>query len=116
MPRTAKASDMRHKVKVYEQVNIRDEQTGKLKQVWKYSHSIWCKPSTIFREQLETVVSGAETLRNRLEFETRYPVNLNSNHRIVYNNEMFRVSIVGDTSGTHDIVRFLAESLEDGGA
>lgn len=116
MSRTARASDMRHKVKVYKQVNIRDNKTGKIRQAWMYDFSIWCKPSTIFREQLEASVSGAETLRNRIEFETRYPTKLTTRNRIVFNDEMFRVSIVGDTDGLHDTVRFLAEALEDGGA
>ena len=114
LARGIKASDMRDKVKVYEQVNVSVD--GRTVQEWKYKFSIWCRERTIFREQLETVVSGAETLRNRLEMETRYPTKLNTRHRVVFNNEMYRVSIVGDTDGTHDTVRFLAKSLEDGGA
>lgn len=116
MSRTARASDMRHKVKAYKQVNVRDSETGKIKQMWKYDFYLWCKPSTVFREQLQASVSGAKTLRNRIEFETRYPTRLTTRNRIVYNNEMFEVSIVGDTEGTHNTVRFLAEALEDGGA
>ena len=114
MARKARSSDMRDKVNVYKQVNVVVD--GKVEQMWLYDFSIWCRERTIFREQLETIVSGAETLRNRLEMETRYPTKLNTTHRIVYKNEMFRVSIVGDTDGTHDRVRFLAEALEDGGA
>lgn len=114
MARRARASDMRDKIKVYKQVNI--VENGTVVQRWIHDFDLWCRERTIFREQLETIVSGAETLRNRLEFETRYPTELNTRHRIVHKGEMFRVSIVGDTEGTHDRVRFLAESLEDGGA
>lgn len=113
MARRARSSDMRDKVKVYEQVNV--VENGVVKQKWIYTFSLWCQDRTVFREQLETAVSGAETLRNRLEMETRYPTKLTTRHRIVFNGEMFRVSIVGDTTGSHDRVRFLAESLEDGG-
>lgn len=115
MSRRARASDMRHRIGVYAQVNYVNPETGQAEQMWKHEHDIWARESTIFREQLEGVMSGAINLRNRKEFETRYPTKLTTRNRIVYNDEMYRVSIVGDTSGEHDRVRFLAERLEDGG-
>ena len=116
MTKRARASDMRHKVGVYKQVNVRHSKTGRIEPKWLFSHSIWCREATIFREQLETDVSGGTALRNRKEFETRYPAKISTRNRIVYKGEMYRVSIVGDTSGTHDRIRFLGERLEDGGA
>lgn len=116
MSRRARASDMRHKVGVYKQVNVRNANTGSVEQKWLFTHHLWCRDVTIFREQLEMDVSGGTTLRNRKEFETRYPANLSTRNRIEHNGELYRVSIVGDTTGSHDRVRFLAERLEDGGA
>lgn len=116
MSRRARSSDMRHKVGVYKQVNLRNKKTAKIEQKWLFSHSIWCREATIFREQLETDVSGGTALRNRKEFETRYPADLSTRNRIEYNGDLYRVSIVGDTSGTHDRIRFLAERIEDGGS
>lgn len=83
---------------------------------WRYVFSIWCREVTIFREQLETLVSGASTLRDRKEFECRYTTKLTTRHRVKYRDELYKVSIVGDTSGHSDRIRFLAESLKDGGA
>ena len=112
----AKASDMRHKVKVLEQVNEFDPKTGQAIFTWKEVFSLWCREITIFREQLETIVSGGQILSDRLEFECRYTTKLTSAHRVEYRGKMYQVSIVGDTSGLSDRIRFLAEALEDGGA
>lgn len=114
--RKARASDMRHKVKVYEQVNVRNKTTGALEPRWLYVFSLWCREVTIFREQLEAIHSGAITLRDRLEMETRYTTKLNTTHRVVHLGKLYSVSIAGDTEGTSDRVRFYIERLEDGGA
>ena len=116
LSRRARSSDMRHKVGVYSQVNVRNRSTGNIEQRWLHSHNIWCREITIFREQLETDGSGGTALRNRKEMETRYPADLTTRHRVEIDGGLYRVSIVGDTSGTHDRIRFLAERLEDGGA
>lgn len=116
MAKNARSSDMRHKVKIYEQINVIDKSTGVIKQKWRYVFSLWCREVTIFREQLEAIYSGAETLRDRREMETRYTTKLKSTHRAVYQGDMYRISITGDTEGTHDRIRFLMESIKDGGA
>ena len=114
--RNARSSDMRHKVKFYEQVNVRDKKTGVIRAAWRYVFTAWCRRSTIFREQLESVISGAVTYRDRYEMETRYTERINSTLRMVMDGKMYSISITGDTSGTSDRTRFLAERLEDGGA
>lgn len=116
MARRAKTSDMRNKVGVYRQINVRNKERGTIEQKWIKDFDIWVRELTIFREQLENVISGAETLRDRKEFETRYTTKLNSAHRILYQGKLYRVSIVGDTEGTMDRIRFLGEVIEDGGA
>lgn len=116
MAKRARTSDMRHKVEVYRQVNVRNKKTGITEQRWLKDFTLWCRKKTIFREQLETVISGAEMLRDRIEFECRYTENLTTRNRVLHNGKFYRVSIVGDTLGTTDRIRFLAESLEDGGA
>lgn len=117
--KNAKTSDMRHKVKLYKQVNVRNRELGTVETRWIKDFEVWCREVTIYREQLETIVSGAETLRDRKEFEcrlTKTSKKISSRHRLTYQGKMYRVSIVGDTNGTHDRIRFLAEALEDGGA
>lgn len=116
MAKNARTSDMRHKVKILEQVNVMDRETGAVKQKWRYVFSLWCREVTIFREQLEALYSGGETLRDRKEMETRYTTKLNTKHRAVYKGEMYRISIVGDTEGRHDRIRFLMENIKDAGA
>ena len=34
----------------------------------------------------------------------------------MYDGKLYRISIVGDTEGTSDRIRFLMETLDDGGA
>lgn len=114
--RKARASDMRHKVKVYEQVNVRNRETGVIETKWRYIFSLWCREVTVFREQLEAIYSGANNMRDRLEMETRYTTKLNTTHRAVHLGKLYNVSIVGDTEGTSDHIRFLIERTDDGGA
>lgn len=116
MARRAKASDMRHKAGVYKQVNVRNPDRGTIEQRWVKDFEIWVRESTIFREQLENVISGAETLRDRIEFETRYTNRIKSSHRLLHKGKLYRISIEGDTDGTMDRTRFLGERIEDGGA
>lgn len=113
--RNARSSDMRHKVKFYEQIHVRDKETKQIKTGWRYVFSAWCRRSTIFREQLESVISGANTYRDRYEMETRYTTKITSAHRMVMDGKMYSISITGDTSGFSERTRFLAERLEDGG-
>lgn len=115
MPRTSRASDMKWKVKFYKQVNILDKETGKLRQVWYYQFSQFCREKTIFREQLEAVLSGANVLRDRLEMECRYTEKIHTGLRCVHKGQLYEISIAGDTSGRSDTTRFLIERVIDGG-
>lgn len=115
----ARKSEMKNKVKVYQQVNVMNKKTGEVSQQWLYQFTLWCRVKPIFREQLEAITNGVQTYRKRLEMETTYTrtsAQLNSTHRIVYKGEQYTVSIVGDTTGASKRLRFLAERLEDGGA
>lgn len=116
MPRMARASDMKHKVKFYKQLNVKDHNTGDIKQVWYYDFSLWCREKIIFREQLERVRSGSNMYRKRLEMECRYTTKITSAHRCVHKGKMYEISIEGDSDGTSDTTRFLIEEMTDGGA
>ncbi len=116
MPRRSRASDMRNKVDFYKQINVRNNNTGEIEQVWKFDFSLFCREKTIFREQLERVRSGSNLYRKRLEMECRYTNRITSAHRCVYRGDMYEISIVGDTSGTSDTTRFLIETMTEGGA
>ena len=110
-----KSSDMRHKVKVMEQVNIRLTD-GSIRTVYKDAFTLWCSMQTTFREQLEYAAAGGDVLKNRIVFETRYTDKLTSAHRVLYKGALYKISIVGDTDGTSDRIRFIGEALENGGA
>lgn len=118
----AKASEMRQVVKLMKQGSRIDPNTGKITTGWvpemKNGQPILlrCRVKTIYREQLEMVVSGAQTLRDRLEFECRYTNMVTSAHRVEYNGELYQVSIEGDTDGRRKRTRFLGERITDGGA
>lgn len=107
---------MRERIQVLRQENQFNDELG----TWEHTYvpflTIRCRVRTIYREQLETVVSGANTLRDRKEFECRYTTKITSEHRILYQGKEYQVSIVGDTVGNNRRTRFLAERLDDGGA
>lgn len=115
MPRKSRPSDMRHKVEFYKQVNLKDFDSGETEVAWKYDFSLFCKISITFREQLETVYSGSNTLRNRLEAECRFTNKITSAHRALYKGQLYSISIAGDTDGKSDVTRFIMETLEEGG-
>lgn len=118
----AKASEMRQPVKLLVQNTTIDPVTGRPKVGWgpmvKDGREVIlrCRVKTIYREQLEMVVSGAQTLRDRLEFECRYTEMVTSAHRVEYKGKQYQVSIEGDTDGRRKRTRFLGERLTDGGA
>lgn len=116
MPRRARPADMRHKVKFYKQVNVKNFDTGETEQRWKFEFSMYCRERITFREQLEAVYSGANTLRNRLEMECRYTRKITSAHRALFRGDLYEISIAGDTNGKSDTTRFIMEAVQDGGA
>lgn len=115
MTRRTRTPDMRDRVEVYKQIDYEDE-NGNLQTVWLYDYSLWCRQYPVFREQLEQSNSGSKTLRNRLDFETRFPCRLTTMNRVRFNGKFYRVTIAGDADGQHDRFRFYGESLEDGGS
>lgn len=109
-----KANDFRHYIQFYEQKNVMTK-TG-YSQEWIPCFKLWCREKTIFREQLESIVSGGNTLLDRKEMETRYTKKLTTEHRFLYNDKMYEISIVGDTVGDCKTIRFLGEAVRNGGA
>ena len=109
-----RANDFRHRIQFYEQKNV-PSRNG-FKQEWVPAFKLWCREKTVFREQLEGVVSGGNTSRDRKEMETRYTTKLTTMNRFEYRGSMYEVSIVGDTTGDVESIRFLGEALKDGGA
>ena len=112
--KNSKTSDMRHKVDIYEQIDV--EEDDEIKPKWRYCFSIWCSVTSIFREFLEYKQLAGDTLRNRLVFETHYRDDVTTRNRLVYEGKMYSISIAGDTSGKHDRIRIIAEDIEDAGA
>ena len=112
--RRVRANDFRHHIQFYKQVDV---PTGRgYRQEWVPAFNLWCREKTIFREQLEGVLSGGNTLRDRKEMETRFTKKLSTLNRFLYQGKMYEVSIVGDTVGDCRAIRFLGEAVIDGGA
>lgn len=76
----------------------------------------WARVKIIFREQLEAVISGANTLRDRLELTLRYCEDIDSTMAFEYRGKMYNVSIVGDKTGLVHEIGLLGESIQDGGS
>jgi len=109
-----KANDFRHHIQFYEQVNVPNGRGYSIQ--WEPTFKLWCRERTVFREQLEAVISGGNTYRDRKEMETRFTKKITSGQRFMYEGFLYEVSIVGDTVGDKKYTRFLGETLKDGGA
>lgn len=109
-----RANDFRHHIQFYIQEDIPTPYG--YSQEWVPVFKLWCREKTIFREQLEGVLSGGNTLRDRKEMETRYTPKLTTEYRFTYQGNMYEISIVGDTVGDCKTIRFLGEAVIDGGA
>lgn len=108
-----KPNEFRNRLEVYEQVNIQTPYGYETE--WKLAFKCWCRVRTIYRVQLEGIVSGGNTLRDRKEFETRYTNKITTLNRVKYKGDMYEISISGDTEGNRKTIRFLGEALKDGG-
>ena len=103
MAKRTRTSDLRNKVEFYKQGEIFDYNRGSYILSWRLEFTSWCRETTIYREQLEASIGGANVLRDRKEFITRY------------NAKIDEISIVGDTRGDRRETRFLAEVVLNGG-
>ena len=105
-----RANDFRHHIQFYEQKDIPNGRGYDTE--WIPVFKLWCRKKVIFREQLESVISGGNTLRDRKELETK----LTTSHRFKYKYKLYEISIVGDSEGYCKTIRFLGEAVVDGGA
>lgn len=112
--RKVRANDFRHHIQFYEQKDIPNGRGYDTQ--WIPVFKLWCREKVIFREQLESVISGGNTLRDRKEMETRYTTKLSTEHRFKYKDNLYEISIVGDSVGDCKAIRFLGEAIVDGGA
>lgn len=115
MARRVRATNYTHKIKFYKPSYAYNEVTGVTEATWEYVFSRWCSDKIIFREQLEGVVSGGNTLRDRHEFTTRFTDAITTVMRCEYNGILYDITIVGDKRGDRLETAFLAESILDGG-
>ena len=115
MAKRTRTSDLRNKVEFYKQSEIFDYNSGSYILSWGLEFTSWCRETTIYREQLEASIGGANVLRDRKEFITRYNEKIDTTLRCKYKGKMYEISIVGDTRGDRRETRFLAEATIDGG-
>lgn len=75
----------------------------------------WARVKVIFREQLESLLSGGNTLRDRVELTLRYTDKIKSTMKFEYKGNMYTISIIGDKSGLKEEMSLLGEAVLDGG-
>lgn len=115
MARRVRATNYTHKINFYKPSYTYNEVTGITEATWEYVFSRWCSDKIIFREQLEEVVSGGNTLRDRHEFTTRFTDTITTTMRCEYKGNLYDITIVGDKRGDRLETAFLAEAVLDGG-
>ena len=62
MAKRTRTSDMRNKVEFYRQSEIFDYNSGSYILSWGLEFTSWCRETTIYREQLEASIGGANVL------------------------------------------------------
>lgn len=115
MAKRVKVSDYAHRIQFLKQVVSYNERTGMNESHFVPCFKRWARVHVIFREQLESVISGGNTLRNRLELTLRYTDKINSTMRFIYKGEEYNISIIGDKSGLREEIGILGEAVLDGG-
>ena len=115
MAKRPRTSDMRYKTEFFSQREPYGCRSGSYILSWGLEFTSWCRETTIYREQLEASIGGANVLRDRKEFITRYNEKIDTTLRCKYKGKMYEVSIVGDTRGDRRETRFLAEVVLNGG-
>lgn len=115
MPRRTKASDMRHVVQFFEQKPVWNPQSARYDNQWVKVFERRCMITPIYRDQLLANLGGANILRDRREFTTRYDPRIGRKLRCKHDGEMYEISIAGDTRGDMREIRFLGEAILDGG-
>lgn len=115
MSKKTRASDFSKRITFYAQTTRFNEETGMTETVYVEVFKRWAKVKVIFREQLEAMVSGANTLRDRLELTLRYAEDIDSTMAFQYKGEFYNISIKGDKSGLRQEISLLGEAIRDGG-
>ena len=115
MAKKTRASGYTEYIQFYEQVVAFDPEEVRTISEWKPIFKRWAKVHIIFREQLESLISGAQTLRDRVELTLRYTDKISSTMRFEYRGNFYNISIVGDKTGKQEEIGILGEAVVDGG-
>lgn len=115
MAKRVKPSDYAHHVQFLKQQVVYNEETGMNESQFVPCFKRWANVKVIFREQLESVISGGNTLRDRLELTLRYTDKIDSTMRFAYKGKEYNISIIGDKSGLREEIGLLGEAVIDGG-
>ncbi|MBF0780510.1 MULTISPECIES: phage head closure protein [unclassified Granulicatella] len=115
MAKRVKPSNYTHRIQFFKQVVTYNDETGMNESQFVPCFKRWANVKIIFREQLESVISGGNTLRNRLELTLRYTDMIDSTMRFSYGDNQYNISIIGDKSGLREEIGLLGEAVIDGG-
>lgn len=115
MVKKTRVSEYSNRIQFYRQTVVFDEES--CMNVSKYIPIFkkWARVKVIFREQLESLISGSNTLRDRIELTLRYTEEINSTMKFEYKGNMYNISIIGDKRGLKDEINLLGEVVLDGG-
>lgn len=115
MAKKVRVSGFTDHIQFYKQQVVFDEEEVRTYSDWVPCFKRWARVKVIFREQLESIISGGTTLRNRLELTLRHTDSIDSTMRFKYKDAFYNISIIGDKTGKQEETSLLGEAVLDGG-
>lgn len=115
MAKKVRVSEFTDYIQFYKQQTVFDEEEIRTHSEWAPCFKKWARVKVIFREQLESIISGGTTLRNRLELTLRTTDRIDSTMRFEYQGAFYNISIIGDKTGRKQETSLLGETVMDGG-
>lgn len=115
MAKKSRVRDYGHHIQFYEKTSVFDEELSMYRHEYCPIFKRWARVKIIFREQLESVISGGNTLRDRIELTLRHCDDIDGTMKFEYRGQMYNISIIGDKTGLRKEISLLGESVMDGG-
>ncbi|MBS4762114.1 phage head closure protein [Carnobacteriaceae bacterium zg-ZUI252] len=115
MAKKVRVSEYTDLIEFYEQKVIFDEESCMNVNEYVPAFKKWARVKVIFREQLESLLSGGNTLRDRIELTIRYTRDVNTTMKFKYRDNLYAISIIGDKNGLKQEISLLGEAVLDGG-
>jgi|GEM_PF-1620409 len=111
-----KVSNYRHKIKFYKPTGEFElNEGGILVPKFELYKSLHGRKEDIIRENLESLISGANHVKKRTRLKIRYREDITEDMHFFIDNFWYAVKVVGDREGLRNEMQVIGEAIVDGG-